>query len=335
MEWNTIEDTSSQKKTRSFLQEYKFPLLLGVCGALLLFGGLFFPGKFQASLLQEDLFEAQEIDILPVSNPFSEEEALTDEVSLETEEGSLITFEENLLEVPLETPLETPLESSLENPFLVAEEKEEVPEINVSDISFEDITKELELSPEEQKELALIYDMFEKQTEKESVHFSAPEKETISLHTEEQPKVFRENPYTVDTPLLFTGELYEPQAQNEETFYDSAEIVEVSRELDDTVRYTGILKPGKPTTHPFGFFLELQNGKRLKLNTNRDLRSELSREITVVTKGTEESFEIVSVHTPVSSSSLPQTGNPLALSLSLMITAGVVVRKKKFFSLLS
>ncbi|MBT4937271.1 hypothetical protein HON22_05120 [Candidatus Peregrinibacteria bacterium] len=168
---------------------------------------------------------------------------------------------------------------------------------------------------------------------------------------------FKENTHTYDTvsePVVSAGNLEDPllnvytsSIENEE-LHGVARIVSVTekeelpKEENDSVSssykysdeylYTGILRSRhRPDnfSHPFAFFLELDDGARMKLNTSRDLRSVIGKELTIEIDGTIDDFVLQHVYYK------PQSQSPQALAQSgpeaLMIVIGLIAFGGSFF----
>lgn len=182
----------------------------------------------------------------------------------------------------------------------------------------------------------------------ESFHSAAPAAGSFSP--------FKENTHTYDTvstPVVSQGELQDPLndiaslSMEEENLHGVARIVSVTEKEEDFETeskpyalsykhsddgmYTGVLRPRhRPEnfSHPFAFFLELDDGTKMKLNTNRDLRSVLGQELTIEIDGTIDDFVLQHVYYK------PQVQRPeLAKSgpESLMILVGLLALGMSLF----
>lgn len=164
-------------------------------------------------------------------------------------------------------------------------------------------------------------------TETESLHGSAftdlfttqPDalEETTTEVSSEENSPFKENIHTVDmaAETQGDGEIADPLTGTaDESFLTSAQ---------PDNRFTGILEKKKSVPgFPFSYYLVLDDGSKLAINTQRDLRSVYGKEITIEIDGTRDNFSLTHVYYNAKAQKLAQSGPAEMLILTMFLALG-------------
>lgn len=295
--------------------------------------------------------EAQEIEIEPLpSTSNTEDSEASNEVDFEEiDENSNIDIPEpdpsfNIATSTTEKEIEepTPKIDDIDTP--VVSEVEPNKEINIFE-SIENETIEKESTQE-----ASIDDNFpvaplDTYNPNENFYSAAPD----FIDTPASP--FKENTHTynkVSEPIVNVGNIKDPLNQETpknieteeiidnpyETLHEAARIVKIQQKakktdsLTGTHIFTGKLQPSKPTKnakYQFAFLLELEDETRMRINTNRDLRSVLGQTLSIEIEGTKNKFTLKHVYYKASDNNkqLVQSG-PQSLMIFTAILAFIV-----------
>ena len=277
-------------------------------------------GSFSANLLEESEFtsseviaEAQEVEIQTEA-----EEITIDPVSARGPSADALLAEDEGEEEKTEVAAATDVVIT-QNPFLtntVATTKE---------VAAAPVEVNPFLSLEKQEEVQEVKNTVAKvPTRTETLHGSAPAKKpvakapeavkmTVTTPTTTTTKAvtpFKENKHTFDTVSdtpLYAGMLQDPIAdilatttEEVESMHGTTEIVDMAQEVAVTAqaenRYTGIVtNTWQRSDRPFSYYLTLEDGDQLLINTQRDLRNIDGKEITIEIEGDKESFVLKKV----------------------------------------
>jgi hypothetical protein len=185
----------------------------------------------------------------------------------------------------------------------------------------------------------------------ENFYSAAPDASNIAASP------FKENLHTynkVSEPIISVGNIQDPFTQEEpknseteeiidnsyETLHAAARIVKIQQKTKNaeksytssgTQLFTGKLQPSKPkhnAKYQFAFILELEDQTRIRLNTNRDLRSVLGQTLSIEIEGTKDKFILKHVYykPAATQAQLVQSGPQ-----SLMIFTGLLALILSFF----
>lgn len=322
--WNTIEeqiDTSHNQIQKlinknpiiDFVKDHFIALSFAGIGLLLLAFSFNNNASFQASLIptEDDLvLEAESFDINPIS---TNEEASDTETEENTEEKAQVAINPFVNSPDIETQaLANNSETSTVN-------DDEMNNMNEETESVQSINPFLSL--ESSSNVAEEFHAAAEDNSDNQIEEIIPS-QTFKVNTHTYDKVPQDQYAYTDTSLI-----------NDAYSSESPEIVKVLPS-DLGQRIKGVLRAGKATTHPFGFYLETVDKKMLKINTNRDLRNVIGKEISIQIKGDLNNFELMNVYYSPSSKNLAKSGPASSLSLSILlsVTAFAFFRYKKSLS---
>ena len=323
---------SSSEKTKGVFSKHKAAFGAAAFGLALMGASFFMPssGSFQAQLaipgmedttqdenpfigLQNSMEEDTSFQSEAVSfdiNPVQTEEVVETEVPEvsnmipENDSEPIVATNDDIQEVEETSPvvaenenIDSGSESGMTggeeiNPFLSIMENEQVNE------KFHGVAR-----------------IFSKKDEEKTVEKNEEDPEAMMEEDETSP--FRENTHTYDainTAETINAELRDPLKEIEsfetavvtDNEYTEMETTSVERTrpntkltFSGTTKFTGTLNPGRPNKHSgyeFGFWLVLDNGQKLKLNTQRDLRNVIGKTLSIEVEGTEEAFALKHVY---------------------------------------
>ncbi len=342
----------SSSSPTSFWKGHKFAVGFAAIGLMLLSISVFMePGS---GTYKADVFSLPNVgnneEAPSDENPFLAFDSDTQNEATEVEVTPLITPDKSPFSLPPDINIDNTAEEPDQNTesLLIKSPKpvDKAEEIN----PFLSIKTDQTFDIPEIEENILVSDipMIEKTTnfEQDTTNNSNPFEEIT--HGVASPKedadttndIFKENTHTYDTvsqpSFDYSNELKDPLNEEPDLYtgiHGTTNIVPVKQKVNPNL-ISGILRPGTPkrsTGYPFGFWLELEGGEKIKIDTQRDLRNVIGKEIKIEIAGTKDNFVLQHVYYE-GNTKLAQSGPEIIFFIAgILSLAGAFIFRKRCF----